>query len=47
MNDLFQILGVLMLGAGLWLVHPAAALVTLGLLLFVCGGMATRRERKR
>lgn len=47
MNDTFQILGLLLAGAGLWLVDPAIALIVVGALVFVSAGLAAARERGR
>ena len=43
LSDLLALVGLSMLGSGLWLVHPPSALVTLGTLFIVTGVLGARR----
>ena len=44
--DVWTYAGLLVMGAGLWMIDYRLALVIVGSLLFVCGIDATRRKGK-
>ncbi len=46
-RDLLALIGLALVGVGLWLVHPAASLVTIGALLFVAAALARTRGPDR
>ena len=41
--DFIALIGLAMLGSGLWIVHPPSALVTLGILFILTGVLGARR----